>query len=132
MKSALAITGLLLAVLLQACAGKAPDIDLAQSQTDLGVIINGEVRTVEVSVQNLGNADLIIEAVTTSCGCTSAAITPEVISPGGAATLAVRYDSGVHGPDEIGSVMRQVFIASNDPSDPEVEFRFTAEVIAAP
>ncbi|GMR11285.1 MAG: hypothetical protein BMS9Abin28_2113 [Anaerolineae bacterium] len=132
MKLILAIIGVLFAVLLAACGGGAPDIELSQTETDLGVITNGEIRTIDVSVQNLGDGDLVIEAVTTSCGCTSAAITPEVIPPGGIGTLAVRYDSGAHGPDEVGSVMRQVFIASNDPSQPEVEFRFTAELISAP
>jgi len=132
MRLRLAALGALFFVLLASCGGKAPDIDLAQSQTDLGVVTIGEVRTLEISVQNLGNDELIIEAVTTSCGCTSAAITPDVIPSGGAATLAVRFDSGVHGPEEVGPVMRQVFIASNDPADPEIEFRFTAELIAAP
>ena len=132
MKLALATIGLLLAVLLAACGGGAPDIDLSQSQTDLGVVTNGEIRTIEISVQNLGSGDLIIEAVTTSCGCTSADIKPRVIPAGENGTLSIRYDSGAHGPDEVGSVMRQVFIASNDPSDPEVEFRFTAEIISAP
>lgn len=131
MKLALATIGLLLAVLLAACGGGAPDIDLSQSQTDLGVVTNGEIRTIEISVQNLGSDDLIIEAVTTSCGCTSAGISPQVIPPGGTGILAIRYDSGAHGPDEVGPVMRQVFIASNDPDETEFEFRFTAEVVQA-
>ncbi len=117
--------------LLAACSGGEPEIELLQSEADLGVITNGEIRTIDTSVQNLGSGDLIIEAVTTSCGCTSAAITPDVIPPGGTGTLAVRYDSGAHGPDEVGVVMRQVFIASNDPDQPEIEFRFTAEIVPA-
>ncbi len=123
----LILTGLLIT----ACGGGTPDIELAESQTDLGVITNGEIPTIEIPVRNLGSGDLIIEAVTTSCGCTSASITPEVIPPGGTGTLAIRYDSGAHGPDEVGPVMRQIFIASNDPDEAEFEFRFTAEVVAA-
>jgi hypothetical protein len=131
MKITSAMLVLLFAVLLVACGGGAPDIDLAQSQTDIGVVTNGEIPTIEIPVRNLGTGDLIIEAVTTSCGCTSASITPEVIPAGGTGTLAIRYDSGAHGPDEVGPVMRQIFIASNDPDKPEVEFRLIAEVIAA-
>jgi len=132
MKLTLATIGVFFAVLLAACGGGAPDIELSQSETDLGEITIGEIRTVDIPVQNLGSGDLIIEAVSTSCGCTTASIEPEVIPPGGTGTLTVRYDSGLHGPDEVGPVMRQVFIASNDPSKPEVEFRFTAELISAP
>jgi hypothetical protein len=131
MKLTVAMLVLLLAVLLAACGAGAPDIELAESQTDLGVITNGEIPTIEIAVRNLGEGDLVIEGVSTSCGCTSASVTPEVIPPGGTGTLAIRYDSGAHGPDEVGPVMRQIFIASNDPDKPEVEFRLLAEVIAA-
>lgn len=131
MKLTVAMLVLLLAVLLAACGGGTPDIELAESQTDLGVITNGEIPTIEIAVRNLGEGDLVIEGVSTSCGCTSASVTPEVIPPGGTGTLAIRYDSGAHGPDEVGPVMRQIFIASNDPDKPEVEFRLLAEVIAA-
>jgi len=117
--------------LLAACGGGEPEISLPQSETDLGVVTNGEIRTVEIPVENPGSGDLVIEAVTTSCGCTSAEITPSVIPAGGSGTLVIRYDSGAHGPDEVGTVMRQVFIASNDPDQPEIEFRFTAEIVPA-
>ncbi len=131
MKLTYAMLGMLLAVLLAACDGSEPDIDLSQSQTDLGVVTNGEIRTMEIPVHNLGSGDLVIEAVTTSCGCTTADIKPGVIPAGGNGTLAIRYDSGAHVPDEVGLVMRQVFIASNDPDEAEFEFRFTAEVVPA-
>jgi hypothetical protein len=128
MKLILAIsTGFLLA----ACGGGAPDIDLPESQTDLGVVVNGEIKSFEIPVHNSGSDELIIEAVTTSCGCTSANLVPDVIPAGGTGMLAITYDSGAHGPDEVGSVMRQIFIASNDPDEPEFEFRFTAEVVSA-
>ncbi len=123
----LMLTGLLIA----ACGGGAPDIDLPQSQMDLGAVTNGEIWTIEIPVRNLGSGELVIEAVTTSCGCTSADIKPRVIPAGGKGTLTIRYDSGAHGPDEVGPVMRQVFIASNDPDEAEFEFRFTAEVVPA-
>ncbi len=131
MKLTVAMMMLLLAVLLAACGAGAPDIELAEPQTDLGVVTNGEIPTIEIAVRNLGKGDLVIEAVTTSCGCTTASITPEVIPPGATGTLSIRYDSGAHGPDEVGPVMRQIFIASNDPDEAELEFRFTAEVVAA-
>ncbi len=118
-------------LLLAACGGGEPDIDLAESQTDLGTVINGEILEFEVVVENLGSGELLIEAVTTSCGCTTAEVTPSAIAPGGTGLLEIRYDSGAHGPDEVGQIMRQVFVASNDPDEAEVEFRFSADVIAA-
>jgi hypothetical protein len=131
MKLTFTMLVLLSAVLLAACGGGTPDIDLAESQTDLGVVTNGEIPTIEIPVRNLGSSDLIIEAVTTSCGCTTASVSPEVIPPGETGALTIRYDSGAHGPDEVGPVMRQIFIASNDPDESEFEFRLTAEIVAA-
>ena len=115
--------------LLAACSSREPVIRLDQSQIDLGQVVNGEVRTFEVSVLNQGNTNLVIEAVSTSCGCTSAQVIPAALEPGERGLLQVTFDSGAHGPEELGPVMRQVFIDSNDPDQPEVDFRFTAEIL---
>jgi hypothetical protein len=73
---------------------------------------------------------LVIESVSTSCGCTSAQVIPTTLEAGGSGVLQITFDSGAHGPEELGQVMRQVFIASNDPDQPEVDFRFTAEILS--
>lgn len=115
--------------LLSACASGVPDLVLDQEETDIGEIVNGEVRTLEIPIQNEGNAPLVIEAVTTSCGCTTAEVEPSTIGPGETGVLLISFDSGAHGPDANGQVMRQIFIASNDPDQPEVEFRILADVL---
>ena len=117
------------AALLAACSPREPDIRLDQSQIDLGQVVNGEVRNFEVSLVNQGAGDLVIESVSTSCGCTSAQVIPATLEAGGSGLLQITFDSGAHGPEELGPVMRQVFIASNDPDQPEVEFRFNADVL---
>ncbi|MDF1499772.1 MAG: DUF1573 domain-containing protein [Anaerolineales bacterium] len=122
------IVTVLATLVLVACSGGAPDIQLESGEADLGELINGEVKTLEVTVRNAGTGDLIIEAVTTSCGCTSASVEPSTIRPGGEGILHIEYDSGAHGPEANGPVMRQIFIASNDPDQPEIEFRLTADV----
>ena len=114
---------------LAACAGGGPDIQLDQSELDLGQVVNGELRNFEVPLVNQGEGDLVIESVSTSCGCTSAQVIPTTLEAGGSGVLQVTFDSGAHGPEELGPVMRQVFIASNDPDQPELEFRFTAEIL---
>ena len=129
MKLALAIVG---GLALAACGGTAPDISLPDSNADLGEVVNGEIVAFEIPVHNIGDGELVIEAVSTSCGCTTANLSPELIPAGGSGTLAITYDSGAHGPNEIGPVMRQIFIASNDPDEPEFEFRFTANVVTPP
>jgi hypothetical protein len=125
-----ALVGMLLAAsLLASCAGGSADLVLDEIEADLGEVINGDVVTLEIPVRNSGSNELIIEAVTTSCGCTSAEVRPTRIGPGSEGVLHIRFDSGAHGPQANGLVMRQIFIASNDPDQPEAEFRILADVI---
>jgi hypothetical protein len=123
-------TTLLVTLAVAACASVGqPDIELAQAATDLGEVRNGEVREFTVAVRNVGDGPLVIEAVTTSCGCTTATVTPETILPGESGSLNVAYDSGAHGPEFNGPVERQVFIDSNDPDEREVVFKLSVEVL---
>jgi len=123
----LIITVILLAAVAAGCGQGKPDIELSTTAYDWGQVAQGDVATVELPVRNAGRGDLHIESVTTSCGCTNASVEPEVIPPGGEATLKVRYDSGVH-PDE-GPIMRLIYIASDDPDLPEAQVEVVAEVL---
>lgn len=125
-----ALATVVMSLLLGGCSGGPPDLVLREPSVDLGEVSNGQVKTIEVGVENAGRSDLVIEAISTSCGCTTASIEPMTIGPGQSGKLTVEYDSGAHGPDFTGTVMRQVFIDSNDPDQPEVEFRFTADVVS--
>lgn len=111
---------------LTACGSRQPDITVATTRHDFGPVQQGVVATTEIAMRNAGGSDLKIEAVSTSCGCTSAQVQPEVIPPGGEGRLLIQYDSGAH-PDS-GRVQRHIYIASNDPDKAEVEVIITADV----
>ena len=129
MRRAQIVGWLLISLLaLAACRSRPPDISVATTRYDFGAIQQGEVVVAEISVRNAGQGELKIEAVSTSCGCTTARVEPEVIPPGGEGRLIVQYNSGAH-PDS-GAVQRYVYIASNDPDEPEVQVIITAEVQA--
>lgn len=119
---------MLLAVALAAC-GNRPQISVPEATLALGDVVNGEIIIREVTVQNVGESDLIIETVTTSCGCTEAAVTPMHIPSGDKGILTIRFDSGAHGPQLTGQLVRQVFIASNDPQQPEVVVELEANIL---
>lgn len=114
----------LLVFLLVGCGGGRPGLEVEVKRYDFGEIKQGDVVTTEIAVRNVGKNDLKIEAVSTSCGCTSARIQPDVIPVGGEGKLFIRYNSGAH-PDR-GRVQRHIYIASNDPG--EVEVIITADV----
>jgi hypothetical protein len=128
MKNTLLIVGVMTlgVFVLAACGSAQPDIAVAATVYDFGPVKQGEVVTAEIAMRNAGNSDLKIEAVSTSCGCTSAQVKPKVIPPGSDGTLIIHYDSGAH-PDS-GPVQRHIYIASNDPAKKEVEVIITADV----
>lgn len=113
-------------LLLAACGGGSPDIDIETALHDFGTIQQGEVSTTEIAVHNTGQGNLKIETVSTSCGCTSARVEPTTIPPGGEGRLVIRYDSGLH-PDS-GPIQRYIYVVSNDPDKPEVEVIIQADV----
>lgn len=115
------------------CNGR-PQMTLAENSLQLGDVVNGEVITRQVPVQNNGAADLVIENITTSCGCTQASLDPMTIPAGGRGVLSITFDSGAHGPGLTGPLLRQVFITSNDPQQPEMVLELAANILppAAP
>jgi hypothetical protein len=120
----LLLTGLFLA----ACSAKESSIVLEATNLDLGHVVNGEIISREVAVRNEGQADLVIGSVTTSCGCTQATVTPMTLAPGESGVLHIEFDSGAHGPELTGQLIRQVFVTSNDPAQPEAQIELTVFV----
>jgi hypothetical protein len=51
------------------------------------------------------------------------------IKPGENGTLRIAFDSGAHGPELTGPLMRQVFITSNDLQQPEVVLELAANIL---
>jgi len=89
---------LLLAVLL-CCAGtmsakkKYPQIQFERTSVDVGVFSQDDpVKTVEFVFHNVGEANLVINYVHTSCGCTVADYPKGAIPPGGKGVIKVTYD----------------------------------------
>lgn len=130
----------LAALLLTACGGaagattSAPRIVLEATTLELGEVPNGVIAEREVRVRNDGDSPLIVESVVTTCGCTTAVLDPTTVAPGGAAALRIAFDSGAHGPDLRGPIMRRVILTSNDPVQPEAILELRADIVdpAAP
>lgn len=119
---------IILAIWLSACSRPA-QIAVTGNTLEIGDVVNGEIITREISIQNNGQSDLVIETVTTSCGCTQATIKPMLIAAGGSGTLAITFDSGAHGPALTGPIIRQIFITSNDPQQPETIVELAANIL---
>ena len=119
---------LLLGLLLAACSDKQPQIIIEVIDTNWGHVVNGEILSRDLIVRNEGQADLVIADVTTSCSCTEATLLPMVIAPGETGILTIEFDSGAHGPELTGELVRQVFVNSNDPIQPEAKIELSVFV----
>ena len=118
--------------LLSACGGTSQgeaQIGLETTALELGDMANGEIAERIVAVSNEGDAPLVVETVTTSCGCTTAVLEPMTIAPGESGILRITFDSGAHGPDLRGPLLRQVTLVSNDPALPEAVVEVKANIL---
>lgn len=115
-----------------------PQIVLEVQEIDLGdvSVAGGQIET-GLTITNAGQKGLVIDGLSTSCGCTTAALVSDgqegptfgagtppgewtaTIEPGGTAELRIYFDPGFH-PDTRGPMLRQVQISTNDPIDPLV------------
>lgn len=69
-----------------------------------------------IVIKNTGKADLHIESVQPSCGCTTVDF-PKVIVPGRSGSIKVKVDTG----QSAGQHSKSVTIKSNDPAQPTVQ-----------
>jgi hypothetical protein len=116
-----------------------PQIVLEPQRLDLGDISpkEGKVET-SITIKNIGQKNLIVDSLSTSCGCTTVSVVNNgqegpifgtdtlpkgwaaTIRPGETAELRIYYDPNVH-KDARGPMMREVYVSSNDPVDPVVK-----------
>lgn len=109
--------------------GSLPQIEITPKSFDFGEINYGEIVEYSFKVKNLGDENLEIKRVATSCACTTAEIEKEVLSPGEEVELLVTYDTGaMSGAHAKGEQERIIYLKSNDPVNPQVEAMIYAVV----
>lgn len=105
-----------------------PAVALDTTELDFGSLSAPMVKTRTVEVRNTGRAPLRIEAISSSCACTTGKMDASVIPPGDAASMRVTFDTVAHGP-QTGPARHAVFLRTNDPRNPEVEIAVRAVVL---
>ncbi|MFH2014058.1 MAG: DUF1573 domain-containing protein [Patescibacteria group bacterium] len=125
-----------------------PKIGLDLLEYDFGTIsiADGPVRYT-YKIKNIGEKDLKINGIQTSCMCTTAIlrvgnnISPEFgmhsnqmlwsqkVVPGEIGYLEVVFDPAFHGPEATGEVVRAIYVSTNAPKSKKVELKFIANVV---
>jgi hypothetical protein len=126
-------TALALAALVALTAGAddkptaAPRIRVEPESFDFGKALPGKTLRKDFTIRNFGDVELVIEGVSTTCGCTAALSAQGRVAPGGRTALRVTFETRNYS----GTVERQVLVRSNDPKTPLVQVRVSATVAPA-
>jgi len=102
----------------------APRIRVEPASFDFGNALPGKTLRKEFTLRNFGDAALLIESVSTTCGCTAALPDERRVEPGGSTPLRVTFQTRRYS----GKVERRVLVRSNDPETPLFEVRLRATV----
>ena len=108
----------------QKAAAAAPRIAVEPARFDFGAVLPRKTLHKEFQVRNFGDAELRLEGVSTSCGCTAALPESRLVKPGGSVALRVSIDTR----DDRGRIRRSILIRSNDPKTPLLELTVVADV----
>ncbi len=121
---------LILALLAVASLGlvtlAAPKIASDTLSYDFGTVLEGTVVSHTFVLTNSGDAPLTVSGVTTSCGCTTAALAKSTLAPGESVDLTVHFNSAHYQ----GQVQKTVYVRSDDPATPQLTLSLSGTVTA--
>lgn len=101
-----------------------PRISIEPASFDFGQVLQNRTLTKEFSLKNFGGTDLVIEGVSTTCGCTVGQLETKVIKSGATVPLRVSLETRNYS----GVVQRAVLVRSNDPAKALLEVKVQASV----
>ena len=108
----------------KAAPGTKPNIEIPRLNYDFGEVFHLEKYGYAFVVRNRGNADLIIEDVKPSCGCTAAKF-DKVIAPGKEGKIELVVDGNkVHG-----QFSKSAEVKTNDPDHPQLSLSISGKEI---
>lgn len=121
-----------------------PVAEVKEKEFNLGEMSVKEIKDHNFTIKNTGKTNLALSHVSTSCDCTYAYIINSAgqksqkftmhgtdhseinVLPNESATLQVVYEPAIM--PVMGAVERFVTVATNDPSNPKLEFKITMKV----
>jgi len=110
---------------LNAAADTGPLAKLGQDKYDFGSVMQGQKVIHEFAVENSGDADLVLQRIAPSCGCTAAAVSSSTIKPGASEKIRITFDTaGMYG-----AKTKTVSVMTNAREKPEFTIKLTGSVV---
>ena len=102
-----------------------PRIEPEQAVFDFGEVMRGQTVAHTFVFHNAGDAELIVDRVKSTCGCTGVLLSEKNIPPGGKGTVKATFNSSRFN----GAVKKNILLYSNDPSGQPMTFTVKGVVI---
>ena len=102
-----------------------PKIVVQSPNHNFGDIVQGEKVQHNFVVANTGGDKLVITNVRASCGCTAALPDKKELAPGESTNIKVEFNST----GRVGKQDKTVYVTSNDKENPEIQLKFTGNVV---
>jgi len=103
---------------------KTPKVQLEKTIHDFGKMGPGKSRTCNFVFKNVGEGELIIKKIQSTCGCTVPQLKKKKYAPGESGTIKVTFRAPTHE----GPTTKHLYILSNDPKKPKYQFSVKAVV----
>lgn len=103
---------------------KGPIISMDKTEHDYGILLEGANGKCVFNVRNTGDKPLVIDHVTSSCGCTTAEYPDKPIDPGRTGKIIVEY--GTH---NIGSFRKTIIVVSNAVNKQKTILKIKGQVV---
>jgi hypothetical protein len=103
-----------------------PRLAVEPASFDFGKAVQNKTLQKEFAIKNFGDADLVLDSVSTSCGCTVAEGYSKVVKPGESTRLNVSLQTRT----STGKLQKSVLIKTNDPTKALYELKLEATVAA--
>jgi hypothetical protein len=123
----LIVISALMAVTVSGEETRQPRIRVEPASFDFGRVLPEKKVRKEFRLLNLGEAPLVIERISRSCGCTDVDTDVSSLDPGESTPLLVTVETRT----APGEVAYQVLVRSNDPETPVLEIPLRATVVAS-
>ncbi len=107
-----------------------PRIQFKSTEVDFGKMGQNETKIQTLVFKNVGNENLEVKTVRSSCGCTvgELKIKDKLVLPRGTGEIKVTFESRRY----IGGVIKNLYVRTNDPKNPRVQIKVKATVKVQP
>jgi hypothetical protein len=103
---------------------KTPKIQLEKTVHNFGKMGPGKSKKCNFVFKNVGEGELIIKKIQSTCGCTVPQLKKKKYAPGESGTIKVTFRAPTHE----GSTTKHLYVLSNDPKKPKYQFSVKATV----